>query len=81
MMPSLWVVWSSGVIFPAAGEATQPESWWLSPDVCPVWSDPFLHQACSGFVLGWSELVKMRWAGLNPLGSCIGPGGAQVEFG
>lgn len=28
MASSLWVVWSSGVVFPATAEVTQPEPWW-----------------------------------------------------
>lgn len=34
---SLWVAWSSGVTCPAAGDVTQPEPQWLSPDVCVAW--------------------------------------------
>lgn len=37
MASSLWVVWSSGAIFPAADEVIQLEPQGLSPDVHPGW--------------------------------------------
>lgn len=37
MASSPWVVWSSGVTFPAAGEVSQPGSPWLAPDIRPAW--------------------------------------------
>lgn len=83
MTSSQWVVWLFGVIFPAAGEVTQPEPWGLSLDVHPAWPGPS-PAPCSQWlcVLGQTELAKTRrWAGLNPSGVCTVPDGALAEAG
>lgn len=56
MASSPWVVWSSGVTFPAAGEVTQPESLWLAPDIRPAWPGciPVSGLRGSVFWVGWS---------------------------
>lgn len=54
MASSLWVVWSSRVIFPAASEITHPEPQWLSADSCLAWLSFFPRLFLTLFWIGQS---------------------------